>query len=84
MLKPTNGVEKLGKYFSFIISIVTIISLLIGSIVGMTIKSNKIEEAYTISKRNELSIQELREIMIRIDENMKYIRTELENLRKTK
>ena len=84
MLESENGMAKLNKWFSFIISIVAILSLLIGAVVGMTIKSNKIDEAYTISKQNEQSIQELREVIIRVDENMKYIRIELENLRKAK
>ena len=59
-------------------------SMLIGAVAGMAIKSQKIDDAYECSKENEQSIHELREIMIRIDENLKFIRTQIEDMKNGK
>ena len=80
--KEENGIRKFNKWLGLIIALVSIFSMLIGVVAGMTVKSMKIDEAYDCSKRNEKSIHDLREIMIRIDANMQYIRNEIDGLKK--
>jgi len=81
MNKQDNGIKKLNKWIYLAIGIFTIFGILIGAVTGMAIKSAKIDEAYTCAKANEQSIHDLREIMIRIDENIKYVRKEIEDMK---
>ena len=81
MVKEENGLKKFNKWLGLILALVSVFSMLIGAVAGMTIKSVKIDEAYDCGKRNEKAIIELREVMIRIDENLKYIRNEIDGLK---
>ena len=72
-----NGVRKMNKWTAFILSIVTLISLIVGGVAGMVIKSQKIDAAYECAKENERSIHALRETMIRIDENVNFIKQQM-------
>jgi len=76
-----NGLNRFNRWVGVIIATASLLSMLIGAVAGMTIKSYKIDDAYECGKRNEKSIVELREVMIRIDENLKYIRAEIEGLK---
>lgn len=80
--KEENGIRKFNKWLGLIIALVSIFSMLIGVVAGMTVKSMKIDEAFDCSKKNEKAIHDLREIMIRIDLNMQYIRNEIDGLKK--
>ena len=81
MTKDENGLKRLNKWLGLIISVIAIFSMLIGTIAGMVIKSAKIDEAYECAKENERAIHDSREIMIRIDENMKFVRKEIEDMK---
>ena len=79
-VKETNGIRKFNKWMGFAIAVISLLSLFIGVVAGMTLKSAKIDEAFTFAKNNEKSIYALREIVIRVDTNLAYIRTEVAKL----
>lgn len=79
-MEKGNGLNRFNRWVGVIIATASLLSMLIGAVAGMTIQSYKIDEAYECGQRNEKAIVELREVMIRVDENLKFIRTEIERL----
>jgi len=80
--KEDNGVKTVSKWLGIIIPLLMVLSMFIGGVVGMTIKSQRIDEAYECSKQNEQTIHEMKEewikAMAEIRTDLKYIAQELE------
>ena len=80
-MQVSEGTLKLNGVMKLTISIVAIMSMLIGGIAGMTVKSMKIEQAYDKACQNEISIHEIQKMLIKIDTNLEYIKKEIEDMR---
>jgi len=81
-MNKDNGLKKFNKWIGLVISVTALLSMFVGVIAGTAIKNQKLEETYQRCLKNEKSIYDLREIMIRIDTNMEFVKEQIEKMEK--
>lgn len=81
MNQLNNKIGKVNKSVATLCSIIGLIILFIGFIGGMAIKNQRIDDAYERTIQNQKSYQELKEMVIVIDENVKFIKEQIAEIK---
>lgn len=80
-MPDTDGVRKFNKYTAMFVTLAAAIGIVFGSIGWAYLKSAKIDDAYECAKTNEQSIYEMKEVLIRMDENLIFVKAQMEEVK---